>query len=248
MAQWLRMLLAGGDDRPAGQRLLSAKVIAELFAPQTMVGEDAFYPTTRLTKPHWTTYGLGWFQAGLRRREGRLPHRQHRRDGRHRRAHPRPRSGRLRARQPRSRRAAARADVHGVRPLPRAGRRATGAPSCAALYDGLAKPRRRAARRRPRPSASPARRPTLAARPLRGHLHRPAATARWTCRSTARGPARCATAPASSGPLEHWHYDTFRAVWDARWRGTSQATFQIDAAGRVASVTTNGATFARVER
>ena len=51
-----------------------------------------------------------------------------------------------------------------------------------------------------------------------------------------------------AGPLEHWHYDTFRAVWDARWRGTSQATFQIDAAGRVASVTTNGATFARVER
>ncbi len=51
-----------------------------------------------------------------------------------------------------------------------------------------------------------------------------------------------------AGPLQHWHYDTFRAVWDARWRGTSQATFQIDAAGRVASVTTNGATFARVER
>ena len=62
MAQWLRMLLAGGTTA-GGQRLLSAKVIAELFAPQTMVGEDAFYPTMRLTRPHWTTYGLGWFQS-----------------------------------------------------------------------------------------------------------------------------------------------------------------------------------------
>ena len=50
-----------------------------------------------------------------------------------------------------------------------------------------------------------------------------------------------------AGPLQHWHYDTFRAVWDARWRGTSPATFQIDASGRVASVTTSGVTFARVE-
>jgi hypothetical protein len=27
-----------------------------------MVNTASFYPTARLTKPHWTTYGLGWFQ------------------------------------------------------------------------------------------------------------------------------------------------------------------------------------------
>jgi hypothetical protein len=27
-----------------------------------MVTSSQFYPTARLTKPHWTTYGLGWFQ------------------------------------------------------------------------------------------------------------------------------------------------------------------------------------------
>ena len=64
MAQWLNMLLARGTaGGPAGKRLLSEKVVAELFTPQTMVGPDAFYPTARLTTPHWTTYGLGWFQA-----------------------------------------------------------------------------------------------------------------------------------------------------------------------------------------
>ena len=58
------MLLAKGTvGGPTGKRLLSEKVVAELFTPQTMVGPDAFYPTARLTTPHWTTYGLGWFQA-----------------------------------------------------------------------------------------------------------------------------------------------------------------------------------------
>ena len=27
-----------------------------------MVPPDEFYPTARLTQPHWTTYALGWFQ------------------------------------------------------------------------------------------------------------------------------------------------------------------------------------------
>ena len=42
--------------------LLSEASLRELFAPQTMVDARRFYPTAPLTKPHWTTYGLGWFQ------------------------------------------------------------------------------------------------------------------------------------------------------------------------------------------
>jgi hypothetical protein len=49
------------------------------------------------------------------------------------------------------------------------------------------------------------------------------------------------------GPLSHWHYDTFKATWDAKWRGTSLVTFQLNAQGQVASVTTDQGTFARVE-
>ena len=33
-----------------------------------MVTDDAFYPTARLTKPKWKTYGLGWFQQDYRGR------------------------------------------------------------------------------------------------------------------------------------------------------------------------------------
>lgn len=65
MARWLRFLLAGGVTED-GRRLLSETTMRELFTPQAIVGPDSFYPTARLTRPHWTTYGLGWFQADYR--------------------------------------------------------------------------------------------------------------------------------------------------------------------------------------
>jgi CubicO group peptidase (beta-lactamase class C family) len=62
MAKWMQFLLDGGRvGGNTGTRLLSAPVFAELFTPQTIAPYD-MYPTTRLTKPHWMTYGLGWFQ------------------------------------------------------------------------------------------------------------------------------------------------------------------------------------------
>ena len=59
MAKWLQFLLDGGVV--SGKRLISERTVAELFRPQTVV-PDSMYPTTRLVKPHWMTYGLGWFQ------------------------------------------------------------------------------------------------------------------------------------------------------------------------------------------
>ena len=62
MAKWMQFLLDGGRvGGKSGTRLLSEPVFAELFRPQAIAPYD-FYPTTRLTKPHWMTYGLGWFQ------------------------------------------------------------------------------------------------------------------------------------------------------------------------------------------
>jgi hypothetical protein len=52
----------------AGQALLKKETLEELFRPQTLVDRDEFYPTQRLTNPHWTTYGLGWFQQDYRGR------------------------------------------------------------------------------------------------------------------------------------------------------------------------------------
>ena len=51
-----------------GNRLLKQSTYNELFKPQVMVPPDEFYPTAELTKPHWTTYGLGWFQEDYKGR------------------------------------------------------------------------------------------------------------------------------------------------------------------------------------
>lgn len=239
MALWLRMLLAGGQAN--GTRLLSEKTMRELFTPQTMVGPDAFYPTMRLTRPHWTTYGLGWFQhdyageqvdfhtgsidgmvaiAGLIREKGigvyvlaNVDHVELR---------------------------------HAL--LYRVFDRLLGRPArdwsgdIRALYDGLAKEgaalaaKRKAARvTGTTPSLDLARYAGTYTSPLSG-----------TVTIAERAGRLHATYGAGFvGPLDHWHYDTFQATWDARWRGTSLVTFQLDAAGAVASVTLPQGTFTR---
>ena len=60
MARWMMFLLDTG--KVGGKRLLKPETVAELFTPQVIVPPDEFYPTMEFTKPHWMTYGLGWFQ------------------------------------------------------------------------------------------------------------------------------------------------------------------------------------------
>lgn len=60
MAKWVQCMLDGSKYK--GGRLLKPETFAELFEPQVIVPVNQFYPTTQLTKPKWTTYGLGWFQ------------------------------------------------------------------------------------------------------------------------------------------------------------------------------------------
>jgi len=66
MGKWVRFLLDSG--RVNGKRLISEDGFHELLRPQAMVGAAAFYPTARITKPHWMTYGLGWFEQDYRGR------------------------------------------------------------------------------------------------------------------------------------------------------------------------------------
>ena len=60
MAKWMQFML--DSARVNGKRLLSQETHAELLKPQVIVPKESFYPTAKLTKPHWTTYALAWFQ------------------------------------------------------------------------------------------------------------------------------------------------------------------------------------------
>ena len=60
MSKWMQFML--DSARVNGKRLLNPETYAELLKPQIIVPQESFYPTTALTKPHWTTYALAWFQ------------------------------------------------------------------------------------------------------------------------------------------------------------------------------------------
>lgn len=60
MSKWIRFVLDSG--RYEGEALVQKRTFLEIVRPQTMVPELQFYPTAQLTRPHWQTYGLGWFQ------------------------------------------------------------------------------------------------------------------------------------------------------------------------------------------
>ena len=65
-AKWLDFLL--NDGCTGGKRLVSSANFRALLKPQVMVPANEFYPTARLTQPHWTSYGYGWFQQDYRGR------------------------------------------------------------------------------------------------------------------------------------------------------------------------------------
>ena len=60
IGKWIQFLLNEGVKN--GDTLISSKNFKELFKPQQIIPSNEFYPTQQITKPHWMTYGLGWFQ------------------------------------------------------------------------------------------------------------------------------------------------------------------------------------------
>lgn len=60
MSLWVKCML--DSSKYEGGRLLTPRTWTEMFKPQVIVPANQFYPTQVLTKPNWTTYGLGWFQ------------------------------------------------------------------------------------------------------------------------------------------------------------------------------------------
>jgi CubicO group peptidase (beta-lactamase class C family) len=64
MTKWIRFLL--NEGKAAGQELVSDATFREFFRPQIVIPVEQFYPTARITRPHFTAYGLGWFLQDYR--------------------------------------------------------------------------------------------------------------------------------------------------------------------------------------
>lgn len=238
MSLWLRTLLAGGVA-PNGTRILAESTVNELFRPQAFVPEAAYYPTARLTRPNWATYGLGWFQqdyrgrkidfhtgsidgmvaiAGLVRDEGLgvyvLGNRDHV-EVRH----------------------ALMLRVFDLFLAP--GEVRDWSTELKAMYDALAE-RAREAAERVRATRIEGTEPThdlseysgVYADSLFGTVNV----------SRADGGLFIERGPGLRGPLEHWHYDTFVTDWEAGWRGPWTVSFVTDSDGSISGMEVAGRT------
>jgi len=64
IGKWVAFML--GDGTANGKVLIKPATFNEILKPQVIVPAPQFYPTVAITKPHWMTYGLGWFQHDYR--------------------------------------------------------------------------------------------------------------------------------------------------------------------------------------
>jgi len=241
MSKWTQFVLDGGRvGGKDGRRLISEKSLAELFTPQTIAPFD-MYPTTRITKPHWMTYGLGWFQQdyrgqavdfhtgsidgmvaihGLIRDEHLgvyvLANRDHA-ELRH-------------------------AIMYSVfdRYAGRSDR--DWSAEFLSLYNGLQdeadqdRAKKAALRVQGTSPSVPIRRfAGTYDDPLHGDV----------VVTVENGGLRIQYGSAFVGTLEHWHYNTFRAVWTARWREPALVTFSLDDDGEPNSLELMHAHFIR---
>ena len=239
MSKWMQMLLDGGK---AGERaLLNTETVEELFKPQTIVTRAEFYPTARLTKPHWTTYGLGWFQQDYRGRavdfhtgsiDGMVA------------IHGLVRAERLGVYVLANRDHSELRHALMLNVFDRfngAGER-DWSPELLKLYADL------------QAEADEARKKEASARVTGTSPTLPLARYAGTYSHPLRGDIlvtvdgnrlRANYGTAYVGALEHWHYDTFRAKWDAAWRGTALLTFGLDEKGQPTRLEALGARFTR---
>jgi CubicO group peptidase (beta-lactamase class C family) len=241
MARWMRFVLDSG--RVDGRRLLKPDSYAEWLKPQTMVTPAEFYPTARLTRPHWTTYALGWFQEDY---AGRMVD-----------FHTGSIDGMV--------------AIIGLIPDERLGvyvlanldhaelRHALmyrvfdaylGNPprdwsgDLLKLYDGIGAAGD-SARRRNEAHRIPNTRPSLALDQYTGTYAD--SLVGDIVVSLDNGRLRLRTSSTHAGTLEHWEYDTFRVRWDDAWEGTEYVTFTIGRDGAPSRLDLGGDMLRRVD-
>lgn len=241
MAKWARFILDSG--RVGGKRLLSEAAFREILSPQVIAPRD-IYSTTTLVRPHFFTYGLGWFlhdyqgQAvamhtgsidGMSALIGLIPDR--------------------------------RLGVYVLANLDHAELRHalmyrvfdmySGNPArdwskeLLALYGGLERQadstRRQQEQRRVADT-----RPSL---PLERYAGTYTSQTYGDVVVTVRqGALHFAFGRGRVGALTHWHYDTFQAKWDDVRMRPSLVVFAPDGSGGVSSVRAFGITFTRAAR
>jgi CubicO group peptidase (beta-lactamase class C family) len=239
MALWVEMLLDDGETND-GARLLRSSTIRELFTPQAII-RSGFYPTARLTNPHWTTYGMGWFQADYRGRAvdfhtgsidgmvaivglirdeslgvcvlANLDHAEVRH-----------------------------ALMYRVFDVYDEGEPRDWSAELMELYSGI-RAQGEAARSRVEEERVEGTSPSV-------ELDRLVGTYSDPLRGTVvirldNGELRLEYGPGLRGPLSHWNYDTFRVSWDAAWRGTAFVSFILGRTGKPVAIEFRGARFER---
>ena len=238
MARWLQFMLDSGAVN--GRPLLQPASFRELVRPQAFVTESEFYPTAQLTRPHWTTYGMGWFQQDYRGRKVDF--------------HTGSIDGMVAI-------AGLLLDEGlGVIVLSNARTEArhavmlktfdtfTGAPSrdwsaeLRALY-GQRAAQGVAAQRRLEQLRVAGTRPSLPLERYAGTYSDPLYGTRVV--TLENGALRIRGSTSAAATLEHWHYDVFRARWDNAFRGRSTVTFTIGMNGVPTRLEMGGASFRR---
>ncbi len=241
MSKWMQFLIDGGVvGGPNGTRLLSEATAAELFKPQVIAPRDQ-YPTTALVKPHWMTYGLGWFQQDYQGRAVDF--------------HTGSIDGMI--------------AIHGLIRDERLGVYALGnlangelrhaimytvfdryagrhdhdwSKEFLKLYGDLEKTAEEAQKRQESRRVTGTS-PSLALEKYAGTYSDPLHGSVEIAFSEGKLQIRYGVARA--GTLEHWNYDTFRANWNAEWNRPSLVTFNLDAQGRPAMLQFLGSRYVR---
>jgi hypothetical protein len=237
MAKWMRFML--DSARVGDRRLLTPATYRELVTPQVIAPVELYAPLS-LVRPHFFTYGLGWFLHdyageavamhtgsidGMSALIGLLPER--------------------------------RAGVYVLANLDHAELRHalmyrvfdlySGRPArdwSAELLTTYGRVRARAAGVQPR--RVPDTQPSLPLERFAGtYTHPTYGSAEVTLRDST---LRFAFGHDRVGPLTHWHYDTFQAQWEDVRMQPSLVTFATDGAGGVTGVRAFGITFPRAAR
>ena len=241
VGKWVDFLL--GNTTVNGKKLLKDATHAELLKPHTIIPKNQFYPTTSLTKPNWTTYGLGWFQHDYR---GEMINFH---------------TGSL----------AGRTAIVGLIRDKKVGVYIFGnldhaevrhalmykvfdmfafddfkrdwSTEMKTLYGGI-KERNEKQLQTARTTRKKNTKPSLS---LEAYAGKYSDQFYGTMEvKMVNGKLKLEVSPEVSAELKHWHYDSFQAVWNKRWWGESIVSFQLNPfSGKVQSINVQGAMLRR---
>lgn len=238
MAKWAIAML--DSSKYEGGRLLKASTWTELFKPQ-VIAPASFYPTTKLTKPNWTTYAFGWYQQDYQGRKTNYH------------------TGSL----------AGEVAIHGQLPSERLAiyvfgnldhaevRHALlfkafdhfalgGTTDWSTEFKALYKTADEQTEKREKDFESKRIMGTAPSHPLSAYSGKYTDPLFGELEVVANGTSlNLVVNNKNKATLMHWHYDTFRGWYDKKWYGKGNAVFSADATGKITRVTIAGMEFRR---